>query len=228
MAVTTAIVDIVPPSPAPALLPSNKSSMNKRWPPLADKTSLPYRLTTLSKQKLAREATAPDPDIRRCLGHFRLHCRSMEWAQHDMTTKINSFELEDDESESESEDDEPRPIRRQDALTAETPTENVSPAAAAQTQPKPEPEMTTTPTPTKDNSTTIVVVVQEIPAESTPEPQQAQAIRIHFEVSPPPSSEESEEKDGLLEKGRSCLEKTVQRKSFWPSAGQCMPVRITG
>ncbi|PTU22553.1 hypothetical protein P175DRAFT_0473708 [Aspergillus ochraceoroseus IBT 24754] len=192
MAVTTAIVDIVPPSPAPALLPSNKSSMNKRWPPLADKTSLPYRLTTLSKQKLAREATAPDPDIRRCLGHFRLHCRSMEWAQHDMTTKINSFELEDDESESESEDDEPRPIRRQDALTAETPTEN------------------------------------EIPAESTPEPQQAQAIRIHFEVSPPPSSEESEEKDGLLEKGRSCLEKTVQRKSFWPSAGQCMPVRITG
>jgi hypothetical protein len=80
---------------------SNTPSTNKRLPPLADRTSLSYKLTNLSKQKLAREATAPDPDIRRCLGHFRLHVKSIEWAQQEMATKITSFEFEDDESEEE-------------------------------------------------------------------------------------------------------------------------------
>ncbi|KAI9041637.1 uncharacterized protein KD926_006711 [Aspergillus affinis] len=75
--------------------------MNPRLPPLANKTSLTYKLTSLSKQKLAREATAPDPDIRRCLGHFRLHVMSMELAQKEMTTRINSFELEDESDEEE-------------------------------------------------------------------------------------------------------------------------------
>ena len=65
---------ITPLDMAPAKLSANPS-MNKRWPPLADRTSLPYKLTSLSRQKLAREATAPNPDIRRCLGHFRCSFR---------------------------------------------------------------------------------------------------------------------------------------------------------
>lgn len=77
------------------------STMNPRLPPLANKSSLTYKLTSLSKQKLAREATAPDPDIRRCLGHFRLHVMSMEWAQKEMTSRINSFELEDESDDEE-------------------------------------------------------------------------------------------------------------------------------
>ncbi|KAH1295631.1 hypothetical protein KXX11_008300, partial [Aspergillus fumigatus] len=102
---------------------STTPSMNKRWPPLADKTSLPYRLTTLSKQKLAREATAPDPDIRRCLGHFRLHCTSMEWAQRDMTSRINSFDLDSDsEDEEETQDDEVQEVVERLAEKASTVT----------------------------------------------------------------------------------------------------------
>ncbi|KEY83245.1 hypothetical protein BA78_7877 [Aspergillus fumigatus] len=102
---------------------STTPSMNKRWPPLADKTSLPYRLTTLSKQKLAREATAPDPDIRRCLGHFRLHCTSMEWAQRDMTSRINSFDLDSDsEDEEETPDDEVQEVVERLAEKASTVT----------------------------------------------------------------------------------------------------------
>ncbi|PWY81970.1 hypothetical protein BO70DRAFT_260435, partial [Aspergillus heteromorphus CBS 117.55] len=170
---------------------SNNPSMNKRWPPLADKTSLPYKLTTLSRQKLAREATAPDPDIRRCLGHFRLHCKSMEWAQKEMTTRINSFDLEDDsEDESDREDEDKKD-----------------------------------PDDHKDES-------QDESAEKASE---KTTVHISFHVSAPAAAEKEKEekekekeKEGLLEKGRSCLEKTAQRKHFWPSPGQCLPVRIAG
>ncbi|KAL4879561.1 hypothetical protein BJY04DRAFT_193711 [Aspergillus karnatakaensis] len=89
------------------------STPNKRLPPLADRSSLSYKLTNLSKAKLAREATAADPDIRRCLSHFRLHVKSIEWAQQEAATKITSFEFEtDDESEEETmkEDEQEEPM----------------------------------------------------------------------------------------------------------------------
>jgi hypothetical protein len=178
---------------------STTSSMNKRWPPLADKTSLPYRLTTLSKQKLAREATAPDPDIRRCLGHFRLHCTSMEWAQRDMTSRINSFDLDSDsEDEEEIHDDE---VPEEPAPEVESPVEKASTVIIAESSAKEE--------------TTLHVsfeVVSSVPASA-----------------PTPSTSSTEqEKESLLEKGRSCLEKTVQMKHFWPARGPCLPVRIAG
>ncbi|KAF7131335.1 hypothetical protein CNMCM5793_004449 [Aspergillus hiratsukae] len=169
--------------------------MNKRWPPLADKTSLPYKLTTLSKQKLAREATAPDPDIRRCLGHFRLHCTSMEWAQRDMTSRINSFDLDSDsEDEEEVHDDEVE----QPAPEVESPVEKGT--------------ITITESSTKEETT----------------------LHVSFEVvstvsaSTPSTQTTEQEKESLLEKGRSCLEKTVQMKHFWPARGPCLPVRIAG
>jgi hypothetical protein len=177
---------------------STTPSMNKRWPPLADKTSLPYRLTTLSKQKLAREATAPDPDIRRCLGHFRLHCTSMEWAQRDMTSRINSFDLDSDsEDEEETQDDEVQEVVERLAEKASTVT--ITDSAA------------------KEETTLHVSfeVVSSAPA-TTPTPS----------TPPPPTTEQ--EKESLLEKGRSCLERTVQMKHFWPARGPCLPVRIAG
>ncbi|KAJ5107433.1 hypothetical protein N7456_004108 [Penicillium angulare] len=90
------------PSPRPSL-PNFQKNVRKRWPPMANRNALPYKLTVISKEKLAREATAPDPDLRRCVAHFRLHCGSVLWTENDMKSRISSFEFE--ESESESEDD---------------------------------------------------------------------------------------------------------------------------
>ncbi|KAJ5527574.1 hypothetical protein N7513_011733 [Penicillium frequentans] len=90
------------PPQRPSLLAFQKNT-RKRWPPMANRNALPYKLTVISKEKLAREATAPDPDLRRCVAHFRLHCGSVLWTENDMKSRISSFEFE--ESESESEDD---------------------------------------------------------------------------------------------------------------------------
>ncbi|KAL4893972.1 hypothetical protein BDV59DRAFT_176567 [Aspergillus ambiguus] len=204
MAVTT--IDILPTKPTPSPLSSN---MNKRWPPLADKSSLPYKLTTLSKQKLAREATAPDPDIRRCLGHFRLHCMSMEWAQRDMTTRINSIELES-ESESESEESEPDDTSSAPGPRSDEPADSLDRSDVV----------------TSDDSES------DGDGSAVSEPRDGETggtMHVRFEVSFQQASADDAEKDkeGLLEKGRNCLEKTVQRSSnFWPSPGPCMTVRI--
>lgn len=208
----------------PAKFSATNPSMNKRWPPLADKTSLPYRLTSLSRQKLAREATAPNPDIRRCLGHFRLHCSSMEWAQKDMTTRINSFELEDeDEDEEEENEQEQQKQEEKIALLASHDDEvknkirsrkdDEDEEGAGKKELRVQFHISVTPSTPTPSST------------ASPSPSQSPA---------PSSSESSEdtektkEKDGILEKGISCLEKTVQRRNFWPTPGQCIPVRLAG
>ncbi|KAL2803314.1 hypothetical protein BJX63DRAFT_76798 [Aspergillus granulosus] len=182
-------------------LSSTGPSTNKRLPPLADRSSLTYKLTNLSKQKLAREATAPDPDIRRCLVHFRLHCRSIEWAQQEAATKITSFEFEDDESEDEEAKGE---TAREETSSPVTIT--VTPSEPEAEQPEPVEETLSTPSPK-----------EEVEAEQT--------IHVHFEVVAP-MSEDKEKEAGIVDKGRRCLEKA--QKPFWPSPGQCMPVRIAG
>ncbi|CDM30405.1 hypothetical protein DTO013E5_2634 [Penicillium roqueforti] len=77
---------------------------NKRWPPMANRNALPYKLTHISKEKLAREATAPDPDLRRCVAHFRLHCGSVSWTENDMKSRISSFDFEDTDDEDDMEE----------------------------------------------------------------------------------------------------------------------------
>ncbi|EAU38899.1 predicted protein [Aspergillus terreus NIH2624] len=216
MAVTTINI-----TPTKTTTPSPLSSgMNKRWPPLADKSSLPYKLTTLSKQKLAREATAPDPDIRRCLGHFRLHCMSMEWAQRDMTTRINSIELES-ESESESEESE-----SDDAVS----TTVTVPTPAAQVDEPGDSTDREEDGSSDDSDSAAGEEADHQPQQTEAEPKDPGHVRfaVSFEKTSPPSlSSDDKEKEGLLEKGRNCLEKTVQRSSnFWPSPGPCMSVRI--
>ncbi|KAL3458800.1 hypothetical protein BJX64DRAFT_265930 [Aspergillus heterothallicus] len=182
---------------------STAPSTNKRLPPLADRSSLTYKLTNLSKQKLAREATAPDPDIRRCLVHFRLHCRSIEWAQQEAATKITSFEFEDDESEDEE----------------------IKEEQGREETPAPSP-VTITVTPPPELEAQLPEPVVEEQAPSTPSPKEAeQTIHVHFEVVAP-MSEEKKDDAGLVDKGRRCIEKA--QNGFWSSPAQCMPVRIAG
>jgi hypothetical protein len=181
-------------------LSSTAPSTNKRLPPLADRSSLTYKLTNLSKQKLAREATAPDPDIRRCLVHFRLHCRSIEWAQQEAATKITSFEFEDDESEDEEAKEEQQ--EREEAT---------SPVTITVTPPEPVVEQ--------------AQLAEETISTETTTSKEDQTIHIHFEVVTP-MTEEKREDAGIVDKGRRCIEKA--QNGFWPSPGQCMPVRIAG
>ncbi|KAL4796356.1 hypothetical protein BDV19DRAFT_360797 [Aspergillus venezuelensis] len=192
-------VNVLPESLSSKPSPAN---LNKRLPPMADRSSLSYRLTNLSKQKLAREATAPDPDIRRCLGHFRMHVLSVEFAQQEMATKITSFEFEDD---SESEDEE--------AQTQE-PTKKFTAAATATATTTAEPEVE-------------VEVETESPSEIESTKETDQTIHVHFEVhTPSPLSEEKDKDAGIVDKGRRCIEKA--QTGFWSSPAQCIPVRIAG
>lgn len=194
-------VQTIPPTPTRAAVNlARKPSLNKRFPPLADRSSLPHRLSGLSRQKLAREATAPDPDVRRCLAHFRLHVASIEWTSKDVNRQISSFELEeeddDEEDKNENEDEDENEKRN---LKHDQNDKGGSHGKA-------------------DDHT-----VQPPPSQASP----IEVLHVSFEVNDalaqqsPPSKEE-----GLLERGRSCIEKTVQKKHFWSTSGQCVPVRI--
>ncbi len=98
---------------------------------MANRNALPYKLTHLSKEKLAREATAPDPDLRRCVAHFRLHCGSVSWTENDMKSRISSFDFEDTDEEDEMDEikNTELPVLRNRAPANETPvkvTEQIS------------------------------------------------------------------------------------------------------
>ncbi|KAL4997154.1 hypothetical protein BDV10DRAFT_170449 [Aspergillus recurvatus] len=200
-------VNVFSNAPRTTTTTTTTTTMNKRFPPLADRSSLSYKLSNLSKQKLAREATAPDPDIRRCLHHFRMHCLSVEWAQQETASKITSFEFEDD---SESEDEE---AHHGKAEQLQQKLESIAPAL--------------TPAPTEPEvQVQAEAVVEAQPETPSPSPKEAdQTIHVHFEVVAPAPLSEEKEKDGaggIVDKGRRCLEKA------WPSPAQCMPVRIAG
>lgn len=211
----------------PAKFTANPSTMNKRWPPLADKTALPYKLTSLSRQKLAREATAPNPDIRRCLGHFRLHCTSMEWAQKDMTTRINSFELEDDDEDEE--EGEQQRQQQQEKQEREIPLLGADEPEKNKIKPRKDDEDEEGPDKKELHVHFQISVKPSSNAPSSPSPQSSTSSTSSSPSQSSPASNnriENTEKDGILEKGISCLEKTVQKKNFWLTSGQCIPVRI--
>lgn len=102
---TTAVSIVTPKSPKPSHSVPFQRNANKRWPPMANRNALPYKLTVISKEKLTREATAPDPSLRRCVAHFRLHCGSVLWTENDMKSRISSFEFEETDEEDEAEDE---------------------------------------------------------------------------------------------------------------------------
>ncbi|KAJ5561956.1 hypothetical protein N7535_003582 [Penicillium sp. DV-2018c] len=127
---------------------------NKRWPPMANRNALPYKLTHLSKEKLAREATAPDPDLRRCVAHFRLHCGSVSWTENDMKSRISSFDFEDTDEEDEMDDmkNAELPVLRRNTAPANEASIEVTQISC---QPEPEPAAVAAPpasTPSPENS----------------------------------------------------------------------------
>jgi hypothetical protein len=127
----------------------------------------------------------------------------MEWAQKDMTTRINSFELEDDESEEEEDSERDLKQAKLDSLKKES--------NAAEKE-------------SKDMETKA----KEAANGNYDDKEAAQVtFTVTFDQADPtsPSADKEREEKGLLEKGRSCLEKT---KHFWPSPAQCIPVRIAG
>lgn len=112
-----AAADIITPpaSPKPSRAePLFHQKTKTRWPPMANRDALPYKLTTISKEKLTREATAPDPDLRRCVAHFRLHCGSVLWTENDMKSRMSSFEFEETDSEDENDGHEQADEKLQD------------------------------------------------------------------------------------------------------------------
>ena len=96
------------------------SRSNNRIPPIVAarqrssscKTSSsppPTHMAALSRTKLHKETSAPDPDLRRCLGHQRLLRRSVHLAQDDMQKAMISFQAGPDPeyaSDSDSDDEE--------------------------------------------------------------------------------------------------------------------------
>ncbi|KAL4883841.1 hypothetical protein BJY04DRAFT_216175 [Aspergillus karnatakaensis] len=62
-------------------------------------------LATLSKAKLSTEISAPDPDLRKCVGHHRLLRRSVHEAQEDMKRYLEEV-LESDSDSGEDQDEE--------------------------------------------------------------------------------------------------------------------------
>ncbi|KAJ0421274.1 hypothetical protein BJY00DRAFT_110388 [Aspergillus carlsbadensis] len=63
------------------------------------------KLADLSKQKLWKEASTGDPDLRRCLGHHRLLRRSIQEAQEDMKRYLGEVVEYEDETDDEDEID---------------------------------------------------------------------------------------------------------------------------
>ncbi|KAJ5382927.1 hypothetical protein N7517_000838 [Penicillium concentricum] len=107
---------------------------NKRWPPMANRNALPYKLTHISKEKLAREATAPDPDLRRCVAHFRLHCGSVSWTENDMKSRISSFDFEDTDEEDDVDETKELPILKNRAAK-ESPAEVAEQISKSKSEP---------------------------------------------------------------------------------------------
>lgn len=146
---TVAIGIETPTTPKPShAVPLLQNKTNKRWPPMANRNTLPYKLTVISKEKLAREATAPDPCLRRCVAHFRLHCGSVEWTEKEMKSRISSFEFEETDEEDEDEGPEQRKLEQPPQQPKETlvqinitETTPESDAASSLASPPPSPQL---------------------------------------------------------------------------------------
>ncbi|KAL3441294.1 hypothetical protein BJX65DRAFT_256086 [Aspergillus insuetus] len=83
------------------------------------------KLADLSKQKLWKETSTGDPDLRRCLGHHRLLRRSIQEAQEDMKRYLGEVVEYEDDSDDEDDIDvenmavEEQPVEDEDEVTEE-------------------------------------------------------------------------------------------------------------
>ncbi|PWY85081.1 hypothetical protein BO70DRAFT_269904, partial [Aspergillus heteromorphus CBS 117.55] len=104
----------------------------RRTSPLG-KTSLHLRLSLLAGEKLDQESSVKQPDLRRCLGHARIHAKSMALVKRDIRVHIRSMGMDmDDEDDEECCDDEiippppPRRASRSSSKAAAAPRVNVT------------------------------------------------------------------------------------------------------
>ncbi|OJI97937.1 hypothetical protein ASPVEDRAFT_439315 [Aspergillus versicolor CBS 583.65] len=63
------------------------------------------RLASLSKHRLYREAQTGDPDLRRCIGHHQLLCRTIMEAKDGMKRYLEDVLESESDSDSESDDE---------------------------------------------------------------------------------------------------------------------------
>ncbi|OJZ85826.1 hypothetical protein ASPFODRAFT_46892 [Aspergillus luchuensis CBS 106.47] len=74
---------------------------NSRIPPMARRSVSPFptRMAALSCDKLQKEASTKNPDLRRCLAHHTLLNRSIEAAQQDVRRRMASFHLDEEDDD---------------------------------------------------------------------------------------------------------------------------------
>ncbi|GIJ90573.1 hypothetical protein Asppvi_009531 [Aspergillus pseudoviridinutans] len=87
---------------ATILLRHVSRSLNPRIPPIArhSVSILPCRIAIISRDKLRKETSAKNPDLRRCVAHNSLLRRSMEETHSNIRKSMTSLRFEDDEDDS--------------------------------------------------------------------------------------------------------------------------------
>ncbi|RAL08444.1 uncharacterized protein BO97DRAFT_202062 [Aspergillus homomorphus CBS 101889] len=81
----------------------------QRRSPFATKSSLHLHLCLVSGEKYEQESSAKQPDLRRCIGHARIHDKSMELVKRDIQVHIRSMGSDSDD---DLDNDLPVPPRR--------------------------------------------------------------------------------------------------------------------
>jgi hypothetical protein len=86
---------------ATILLRHASRSLNPRIPPIARQSVsiLPCRIAIISRDKLRKETSTKNPDLRRCVAHNSLLRRSMEEAHHNIRKRMASLRFEDDDDD---------------------------------------------------------------------------------------------------------------------------------
>ncbi|RHZ46585.1 uncharacterized protein CDV56_101933 [Aspergillus thermomutatus] len=88
--------------PTASILLRHASRPNPRIPPIARQSVsiLPCRIAIISRDKLKKEASTKNPDLRRCVAHNSLLRRSMEEAHNNIRNRMAPFRFEDDDDDS--------------------------------------------------------------------------------------------------------------------------------
>ncbi|OJJ68846.1 hypothetical protein ASPBRDRAFT_46123 [Aspergillus brasiliensis CBS 101740] len=85
----------------PPSLMRQATRTNTRIPPMARRSVSPFpcRMAVLSRDKLQKEASTKNPDLRRCLAHHTLLNRSLEAAQQDVRRRMAAFHLDEEDDD---------------------------------------------------------------------------------------------------------------------------------
>ncbi|PYH43068.1 uncharacterized protein BP01DRAFT_375685 [Aspergillus saccharolyticus JOP 1030-1] len=121
----------------------------QRRSPFATKSSLHLHLCLVSGEKYEQESSAKQPDLRRCLGHARIHDKSMELVKRDIHVHIRSMGSDSDD---DLDNDLPIPRRSRRASKASAAPTPMKPAAVKPTVVKKAPSIKWAPEPVEKKS----------------------------------------------------------------------------